>query len=106
MSIFTPKGVKRGGAEAGAVRRRITLTGSVQGVGLRWRACRAAEQFGCTGWVRNEPDGSVSMEIQGSGENIDRVLSAIGSASYVWFDSVVSCDIPVQAHERTFRCRY
>lgn len=51
--------------------KRIVFYGSVQGVGFRWRARHAAEHFGCTGWCRNEWDGTVTMEIQGEEESID-----------------------------------
>lgn len=47
------------------IRKRIRFFGSVQGVGFRYRAKHAAASVGATGWVRNEYDGSVSMEIQG-----------------------------------------
>ena len=33
--------------------------------------------YGCTGWVRNEWDGSVTMEIQRTEENIDKVILVI-----------------------------
>lgn len=48
--------------------RRLALhfEGEVQGVGFRWTARRVATELGMTGWVRNEPDGSVSMELQGT----------------------------------------
>ena len=52
-------------------RKHIVFYGWVQGVGFRYRARHAADLYGCTGWVRNEYDGSVSMEIQGEEENID-----------------------------------
>ena len=55
-----------------ATSRRVAVrfTGTVQGVGFRW-TCRAiAAELGLTGWVRNEYDGSVSLEIQGEGEDI------------------------------------
>jgi len=38
------------------VRRNIVFTGSVLGVGFRYRARYAAELYGCKGWVRNEYD--------------------------------------------------
>lgn len=38
------------------IRRHIVFTGSVLGVGFRYRARHAAELYGCTGWVRNEYD--------------------------------------------------
>ena len=47
------------------IRKRITFTGQVQGVGFRWRARQAAQLYNCTGWCRNDWDGSVTMEIQG-----------------------------------------
>ena len=45
------------------IRRHIIFYGWVQGVGFRYRARHAASAYGCTGWVRNEWDGAVSMEI-------------------------------------------
>lgn len=59
------------GGEAGDLRRlSMRFVGQVQGVGFRWTAMRAAHDAGCTGWVRNEYDGSVSMELQGTNEQI------------------------------------
>ena len=55
------------------IRKRFSFSGTVQGVGFRWRARHAAESYGATGWVRNERDGSVTMELQGSEETIERV---------------------------------
>ena len=55
-------------------RKHIVFYGWVQGVGFRYRARHAADLYGCTGWVRNEYDGSVSMEIQGEEENIDNKM--------------------------------
>ena len=46
-------------------RARFRITGRVQGVGFRWFTLQAAEKLGLSGWVRNEPDGSVSCEAQG-----------------------------------------
>ena len=63
------------------IRKHITLYGWVQGVGFRYRARHSAELYSCTGWVRNEWDGSVTMEIQGTEENIDRVILALHDRS-------------------------
>lgn len=52
------------------IRKQIRVYGSVQGVGFRYRTEHAAESVGATGWVRNDPDGSVFMEIQGTEEQI------------------------------------
>ncbi|WP_083307279.1 acylphosphatase [Olsenella sp. HMSC062G07] len=61
----------QGDGEGPGLRRiRLSFTGEVQGVGFRWTARIVAERVGCSGWVRNECDGSVSMELQGTNEQI------------------------------------
>ncbi len=44
---------------------RVRVSGRVQGVGFRYYTCRQGRRRGLTGWVRNEPDGSVLVHIQG-----------------------------------------
>lgn len=83
------------------VRRRIIFTGIVQGVGFRWRARHAANLYGCTGFCRNEWDGSVSMEIQGEEAAIDRVIDAIRNGRYIEIDRMDAQSIPLKA-ERSF----
>ena len=85
------------------VRKHILFYGSVQGVGFRWRAKNAAEHFSCTGWVRNECDGSVSMEIQGTEEAIESVILAIEKGTFVHIDNMDMKDIPVVDGEYGFR---
>ena len=85
------------------IRKHITFTGYVQGVGFRWRARHAANLYGCTGWVRNEWDGNVTIEIQGSEEQIDMVLKAINNGRYIEIDNMESRTIPVNEEERSFR---
>ncbi len=84
------------------IRRHIIFRGSVQGVGFRWRARHAAELYGCTGWVRNEGDGSVSMEIQGTGEAIDRVIQALEAGRYIRIEDMDVKNLPVDPEERSF----
>ena len=84
------------------IRRRIIFTGRVQGVGFRWRARQAAGLYGCTGWCRNEWDGTVAMEIQGEEEAIDRVIQAIHSGRYVWIQKMDVTSLPLEPDERSF----
>ena len=88
------------------IRRHIIFTGRVQGVGFRYRARHAASLYGCTGWVRNEWDGSVTMEIQGEPEAIDRVIHAIGAGRYVQIEGMKDKAIPVVDDERSFRTEH
>ncbi len=85
------------------VRKHIIFYGSVQGVGFRWRARNAAEHFSCTGWAKNEWDGSVSMEIQGEEEDIDRVILAIEKGTFVRIDNMDVKALPVVEREYGFR---
>ncbi|MBR6351149.1 MAG: acylphosphatase [Firmicutes bacterium] len=84
------------------IRRHIVFYGWVQGVGFRWRARNAAQAVGATGWVRNEYDGSVTMEIQGTEEQIDRVILAIEEGRWVRIENMESRQIPVDPEERSF----
>ena len=85
------------------IRKHLIFSGQVQGVGFRWRAKKAAELYGCTGWVRNDWDGTVSMEIQGTEEQIDRVILAIEKGRFIRIYHINSRIIPVDPEERVFR---
>ena len=86
-------------------RRRIVFFGDVQGVGFRWRARHAAAAVGATGWVRNEMDGSVTMELQGSEAQIDRVLESLARGLYIRIEDMDVRSIPVEPDERGFVTR-
>jgi len=49
-------------------RLEATVTGRVQGVFFRDTARREAQRLGLTGWVRNEPDGSVKVVAEGNSD--------------------------------------
>lgn len=56
------------------VRRRVVVHGVVQGVGFRVAARAEAERIGVVGLVRNIPDGTVLVEIEGPPDDVDRML--------------------------------
>ncbi|MCS6789641.1 MAG: acylphosphatase [Bacteroidia bacterium] len=55
-------------------RWRIRVFGRVQGVFFRKYAQMTANSLGLVGFVRNEIDGSVFAEVQGSEENLERFV--------------------------------
>jgi acylphosphatase len=61
--------------EAHMEAKRIRVRGRVQGVGYRWFTRDAASALGVRGWVRNEPDGSVSAHVEGDHEALDALIS-------------------------------
>ena len=52
----------------------IAITGLVQGVGFRSSAKVKASVLGLCGYVRNNPDGSVAMEVEGKNELVNEFL--------------------------------
>ncbi len=53
---------------------RATVTGRVQGVSFRYYTQQRARELGVTGWVRNEPDGSVALHAEGDQEAVDALV--------------------------------
>lgn len=51
--------------EMADVRKHMIFHGRVQGVGFRYTAKYLARSMNLTGWVKNEYDGTVVMEVQG-----------------------------------------
>ncbi len=54
---------------------KMTVYGGVQGVGFRDAAYRMARKLGVSGFVMNEPDGSVYLEAEGEKEVLDQFLA-------------------------------
>jgi acylphosphatase len=59
----------------GIVRRRIRVTGRVQGVWFRASAEREAHRLGVSGFARNERDGSVTVEAEGPPAAVEAMVS-------------------------------
>ncbi len=84
------------------VRKRIRFYGWVQGVGFRYRAREAARLYGCSGFVRNEWDGSVLMEIQGEETAIDQVILAVERGHFVRVENMKVEELSVDPEEHGF----
>ncbi len=87
------------------IRKAFRFTGAVQGVGFRYRAQYAANGCRVTGWVKNEWDGSVIMEAQGTEEQINEMLKLINEGSYIRIDRMEYHEIPLDEKERGFHVR-
>ncbi|MBP7275967.1 MAG: acylphosphatase [Kiritimatiellae bacterium] len=55
-------------------------TGHVQGVGFRFTVLRISASHRVQGFVRNEPDGSVTVVAEGEPAEVGRFLEAIGGS--------------------------
>lgn len=62
------------------VRIRVRYGGHVQGVGFRMTAVQQVKSSPITGWVRNDPDGGVTLEAQGDHDVLLAFLSRVDEA--------------------------
>ena len=89
------------------VRKHIRFYGRVQGVNFRYTSSNYAEKFGLTGWVRNDYDGSVEMEVQGTPELINQLFNYMKNvSSYIVIDNIEQKTIPTISDESKFYIRY
>jgi acylphosphatase len=56
---------------------RITVTGLVQGVGYRYFCRHHAKELGLTGWVKNMPDRSVALQVEGETPALEEFIDML-----------------------------
>ena len=78
------------------IRKHMIYHGKVQGVGFRYTAKRLANSLGLTGWVQNEYNGTVVMEVQGTESTIYRLMKGINRDIYIEIEWIESKNIPLQ----------
>ena len=57
------------------IRRRVVISGRVQGVGFRWSCRRMAERQGVSGWCRNLADGRVEACFEGPAAAVEEAVA-------------------------------
>lgn len=57
----------------------VIVSGQVQGVGFRFAAKQSALEHQLVGWVQNNPDGTVEMEVAGDKEKLEQFLANVKS---------------------------
>jgi acylphosphatase len=66
-----------GADPSGHARLEATARGRVQGVGFRYFILRRGMELGLTGWVANEPDGSVRLVAEGTRSELEALLETM-----------------------------
>lgn len=90
-----------------AVRRYVNVFGRVQGVGFRMFVRQTAISMKVTGWVKNESDGSVSMEIQADPQVLDAFIERLKKGNgYSKILKLESKELEVVKGERKFVINY
>jgi acylphosphatase len=62
-----------------ANRIHLRIRGKVQGVGFRWYVRERARRCDLSGWVMNNPDGTVELCVEGHEECIARFRAAVAT---------------------------
>jgi acylphosphatase len=57
------------------IRRRVIVSGQVQGVFFRDTCQRLARDAGVSGWVRNRADGTVEAVFEGPADRVERLIA-------------------------------
>lgn len=84
-----------------AVRRRIIVSGRVQGVWFRETCREEAERSGVAGWVRNRPDGTVEIEAEGPADAVAALANwAEQGPPRAKVDGVEATDVPARGDSR------
>lgn len=92
------------------IRIQVRYSGRVQGVGFRatcvWIAQTVVDSADpITGWVRNEADGDVTLEAQGSPAAVEGFLKEVGERLARNIVSAVRAGVAVVEGERGFGIR-
>ena len=95
-------------------RQRWQYHGTVQGVGFRASVSQLSHRHSVTGFVRNNPDGSVTVEVQGSElmlhafrQEIDKELGfRIDEVTVTKLEPQIASDEGVGETKKRFEIRY
>lgn len=58
----------------------VHFTGNVQGVGFRYTTCNVARSYAAAGYVKNLPDGSVELVIEGDAKELRALVNEVCKA--------------------------
>ena len=63
-------------------RWHIYFSGRVQGVGFRYTSHAIAQRYEVTGWVKNLPNGSVEMIVEGASDQLKKYVAELSESTH------------------------
>ncbi|MBN2949264.1 MAG: acylphosphatase [Holdemanella sp.] len=90
----------------GTIRKEFHFEGNVQNIGFRFEVQSHAKPLGITGYAKNNDDGSVTAQLQGSLEDINRVILSLQNIDRIQIDLITSKEIPLDYYEKDFSIIY
>lgn len=90
----------------GTIRKEFHFEGNVQNIGFRFEVQSHAKPLCITGYAKNNDDGSVTAQLQGNLENIDKVILSLQNIDRIQIDSMTEKEIPLDYYEDDFCILY
>jgi acylphosphatase len=87
------------------IRRRVVVSGQVQGVFFRDTCRRQAHVYGVMGWVRNCPDGTVEAVFEGEPNAVEAMIEWVRRGPPAAEVSRVEVTEEEPVGDRSFRVR-
>lgn len=85
----------------------IKVSGTVQGVGYRYFCLKEAKKLNLVGWVKNLPDSSVYILVEGGKNSINNFCEALKKGPQLALVKNVSCSFLSELqHFNTFEIKY
>jgi acylphosphatase len=88
------------------IRRHYYFSGTVQGVGFRFRCQTIAASLGLTGWCKNLFDGRVEAEVQGEAMDVNQFVLRLSKEPFISIENIEEKDIPISKNEKSFKVRF
>lgn len=89
------------------VHYEVRVEGRVQGVGYRYFVQKRAAEFNISGWVKNQPDGSVFVVAQGDAKDMESFLDHLKSGpSAARVTRFIKSEIPYTEDFTGFSVKY
>ena len=90
----------------GTIRKEFHFEGNVQNIGFLFEVQSHAKPLGITGYAKNNDDGSVTAQLQGSLEDINRVILSLQNIDRIQINSITEKEIPLDYYENDFSIIY
>ena len=90
----------------GTIRKEFHFKGNVQNIGFRFEVQSHSKPLDITGYAKNNDDGSVTAQLQGSLKDIKNVILSLQNIDRIQIDSMTEKDLPVDYYEKDFYILY
>lgn len=106
FNLFKKKEKAKKELPPGTIRKEFHFEGTVQNIGFRFEVQSHSKPLGITGYAKNNGDGSVTAQLQGNLENINKVILDLQNIDRIQIDFISEKDIPLDYYENDFSIIY